>query len=377
MAERGSENLSVTCNCGGGVGVPRNLARSAAVAWRLLVLGALAYSILWLLNQVLVIALPLFIAMLVAAALIPVVQWLQARGVNRLLATIVVVLSVYASLFLIVFYLGEAISGQFGQVGDRFKEGVGELQRMILDGPLGVTENQLDRFVSSTLDQLRNRIGGARSAAVAGAVTALEVVAGLLLTLVLAFFLVKDGDRIIAWFLKHVPQEHSETYRAVGRRAWGTLGGYLRGTIVIATVDAIGIGLGLWAVGVPLILPLMALTFFGAFFPIIGATVAGLVAVLVALVSGGPTDALLVGAVVLAVQQFDSNFLEPVVMARAVPLHPVVILAVITAGFAVAGLVGAFVAVPLAAVASAVGNELRERRVILPGVEGVEPEPPS
>lgn len=197
---------------------------------------------------------------------------------------------------------------------------------------------------------------------VSGAVRTAEAVAGALLTFVVLFFFLKDGDRIAGYCLARVGPRHREDARAAGERAWGTLAGFIGGQVVIAAADAVGIGLGLVLIGVPLAGPLAILTFFGGFFPIVGATAAGLVAVLVGLVSGGLTDALLVLAVVFGVQQLESNVLEPVVMGRAVPLHPVVILVAIGAGTVLAGVVGAFLAVPLAAVAAAVGNELRVRR---------------
>jgi predicted PurR-regulated permease PerM len=149
--------------------------------------------------------------------------------------------------------------------------------------------------------------------------------------------------------------------RAVGRRAWTALAGFIRGTAAVALIDAIGIGIGLAIVGVPLVLPIAVLVFLGGFIPVIGAFVTGLLAVLVALAAGGLQQALIVLAIVVAVQQIESNVLQPVIMRRAVSLHPVVILAALTAGAALTGVVGAFLAVPIAAVASAVGNELRLR----------------
>ncbi len=150
----------------------------------------------------------------------------------------------------------------------------------------------------------------------------------------------------------------------------------MRGTALVALVDAIGIGVGLAILGVPLVLPIAVLTFFGGFIPVIGAFVAGLIAVLVALASTGElTTTLLVLAVVVGVQQFESNVLQPVIMRRAVSLHPVVILAALTAGGLLAGIIGAFLAVPIAAVLSAVGNELRLRHEAAARGEPIEDEP--
>ncbi|HUF32583.1 MAG TPA: AI-2E family transporter [Acidimicrobiales bacterium] len=350
-------------------GVPPNLERVAAIAWRVLLVAVAVVVVLVVLHLLIVIVLPIFIAVLIATALIPPVQWLVSKGWKRTLAAVAVVIPAYLAFFGVLVFLGAAVVRQFSELGDAFSEGLGDIQAWLIEGPLGLDESQIEDYSSRALEQLRGSTEQLTEQLTTGAVLALEVVAGFLIALVLGFFFVKDGDRITSWFMRHVRRDDEETVRATASRAWFSLGGYLRGTIVVSTVDAIGIGAGLIIVGVPLVIPLMILTFFGGFFPLVGATLAGGVAVIVALVSGGLTDALIILGVVLLVQQVESNFLEPVVMARAVALHPVVIIVVITTGAIVGGLVGAFVAVPLAAMVSAVGNELRARGVILPDVE--------
>ncbi|MDP8959110.1 MAG: AI-2E family transporter, partial [Actinomycetota bacterium] len=189
------------------------------------------------------------------------------------------------------------------------------------------------------------------------------------LTLPILFFFVKDGEQISGWFLRQVDEQYRDDVRALSRRAWQTVAAYLRGLAVVAFFDAVVIGIGLLVIGVPLVVPLVTLTFFGGFFPIVGAVLAGLLAVLVALVNGGLVDALAVLAVVLVVQQVEGDVLAPLVLGRAVQLHPLVILLALTAGAVVAGVVGAFLAVPTAAVLVAVGAEFRARR------EGAEAQP--
>lgn len=350
-------------------GVPPNLDRVAAVAWRLLLIAVAVVALLAVLKSMLVIVLPVFVGVLIATALVPPVQWLVGKGWKRTPAAVAVVVPAYLAFFGILTFLGAAVVGEFSELGDALSEGLEDMQDWLVEGPLGLDESQIEDYSSRALEQLRGSTEQLTEQVATGALLALEVVAGFLIALVLGFFFVKDGDRITAWFLRHVRRDDEETVRAAAGRAWFSLGGYLRGTIIISTVDAIGIGLGLVIVGVPLVVPLMILTFFGGFFPIVGATLAGGVAVIVALVSSGFTDAVIILGVVLVVQQVESNFLEPVVMAHAVRLHPVVIIVVITGGAVVGGIVGAFVAVPLSAMVSAVGNELRARRVILPDVE--------
>jgi putative heme transporter len=209
----------------------------------------------------------------------------------------------------------------------------------------------------------------------AGAVV-IQGITALALAIVLLFFFVKDGDQIVAWMIARTPDTHRATVRATGRRAWVALSGFVRGTAVVALVDAIGIGIGLAILGIPLVLPIAVITFFAGFIPVVGAFVAGLIAVLVALASTGDlvTTLLTLGVVVL-VQQFESNVLQPVIMRRAVSLHPVVILASLTAGGLLVGVIGAFLAVPVAAVLSAVGNELRLRHEATKRGEPLDDEP--
>jgi predicted PurR-regulated permease PerM len=187
-------------------------------------------------------------------------------------------------------------------------------------------------------------------------------VAGILLTLPLTFFFVKDGRRIATWLTdRMVPPAHRTLAFGVEEKAWQTLGGYLRGTALMGVIEGTIIGVTLVLIGAPLVLPLAVLTFFGAFFPLVGATLAGIVAGLVVLAANGLADALIVGAVVVAVQQLDGDVLAPFVLGRAVRLHPLVILLALTAGAVLGGAVGAFLAVPTTAVAVVATGELRAR----------------
>jgi predicted PurR-regulated permease PerM len=194
-------------------------------------------------------------------------------------------------------------------------------------------------------------------------VTVLGLLGALLTALVVAFFLNRDADSIATWLLDRlVPDEQRELVAAAGRRAGDTLRGYVQGVIIIGGLDAILIGIVLLVLDVPLAVPLAVLTFLGGFFPVVGATVAGGLAALVALVSGGWVQGLVVAGATVAIQQIDGNLLQPVIMGRAVNLHPLVILLVLTAGGLLAGIAGAFLAVPVTAAAAAIGNEVRLRR---------------
>ncbi|GHH02777.1 AI-2E family transporter [Comamonas sp. JC664] len=342
------------------------LTRSALFSGKLIVIAGAVVALVLLLARLYLIVLPSVVALLLATLLYPPVRWLSARKVPRALATllaVLVLLLVAAAVFLL---LVPRIVQEVSAAGSNMQAG--------LEGAIGwltqelpVSREQLDGLLQEGLAFLKSNAGRITSGVLAGANFAVQAMAGGLLTLTLLFFFVKDAEQLGGWVLARVSPSRRETVRAVGLRAWRTLSGYLRGVVIIAMVDAVGIGVGLAIIGVPLVLPLAALTFMGGFFPIVGATVAGFIAVLVALITSGPLDALLALGIVLGVQQLESNVLEPVVMGRAVPLHPVVILLSITAGGVLFGVAGAFLSVPVAAVLSAVGNELRlrnEARVI-------------
>lgn len=321
----------------------------------------MAGVVVWALSHVMLVVLPLLVALMLCTVLVPVARRLERA---RLPAAGAALLAVVGMAVLIAALLGLIVPRFVSQLG-ALNEDIAAGSRTALNlanDYLGISDAQARDLIDKGQEQLQDQAGSIGGGLLAGAVALGEFLTGAILTLVMTFFLVKDRKRITGWLLARTPHDHREMLRAVGRRAWHSLGGYFRGQAIIAAVDAIGIAIGLLIVGVPLVLPLAMLTFIGGFFPIVGAVAAGLVAALVALVDGGVTDALIILGVVIAVQQTEGNILEPVVLGRSVPLHPLVILIVITAGAVLAGVVGAFLSVPIAAVISAVGNELRLRR---------------
>jgi putative heme transporter len=349
------------------VDAPAPLARSASITWRVLLVAAGVVAFLWLFELLTLLFLPIIIALFFATILMGPVKSLAKRGVPRLAAAWLVLLGSLASLIGVIVFLAPQVTDEFEALGPTIEQGWEDIQDWLVDGPLGLSESQLEDYTQQAIDAISESTDLIAQQAFTGATLAIEVVAGILLTFVLLFFFLKDGDKMCAWFVGLLRQENREVARALGRRAWTAGGGYVRGTAFIAFVDALGIGLGLWIIGVPLVLPLAILTFFGGFFPLVGATVAGSIAVVVALVDGGLTPALLTLGVVLLVQQTESNILEPIVLSRAVRIHPVGVLAALTAGGVTAGLLGAFLAVPTVAVITAVASELRQRNIIGPG----------
>ncbi len=345
---------------------PLTLDRSAGFTWRALLVGLGVVVVATILSKLRLVVLPVIIALLVATILVPAVDALVRRGLHRLVAAWLVLLLSIGSFVGLGFALAPSIASEFSDLGDTLQEGRGEVEDFVADGPFGLEGGELDEYIERAGDQFGGRSSEIASSVLAGAVIAFELIAGLLLVVVLLFFFLKDGEKLTGFFLRQVRAEHHELVGALGRRAWAAAGGYVRGTALVALADAVIIGVGLLIIGVPLVLPLAILTFLGAFFPLVGATMAGIVAALVALVDGGVSEALLVTGLIVIVQQVEGDVLAPLVLGRAVKLHPVVILLGLTAGAVLGGLIGAFLAVPVIAVVVAVSSELRERGIIGP-----------
>lgn len=295
-------------------------------------------------------------ALFITNFLLPPVEWLRRHKFPSVLATLVVMLTALSLVAGAFTVLGPPIADEFSDLEESFAEGVDQVSQWLVDGPLAISETQIQDYLDRATSGLTGSTGRIAGTVAAGALRAAEFLVELLVTFVLVFFFLKDGPNIVTWFEEHTPTHRKADVSEIAQRAWSTLGGYIRGIAVIAFVDAVLIAIALAIIGVPLIPALAMLTFIGGFFPIVGAVVAGFVASLVALVTNGPLDAALVAGSILLIQQIEGNVLQPVLMSRAVHLHPVVILLSLTAGAALFGVVGAFLAVPIAAVAATTGN---------------------
>ena len=261
-----------------------------------------------------------------------------------------------------VFIIVPQVADELDALGQEARKGAEDVITWLTEGPLDLTQQEVDDYIDEASAQLSAQRGSLISGAFKGAYVVFEMIAGFLLTVVLVFFFVKDGKRISNAILNLFSEERRADIRTVGERSWTALGAYIRGTAIVGVVDAIFIGGGLLIMGVPLVVPLTIITFFAAFFPLVGAVVAGILATLVALVTKGFIAAAVIAGVTILVQQIEGDVLQPIVLGRAVNLHPLVILLSLTGGAIIAGVAGAFLAVPIAAVTTVVVGYMRDKK---------------
>ncbi len=346
---------------------------AAWIGWRFIVIVVAVGLLLYGMVQLRVVVLPIIVAAFLATLLGPLTDRLKRRGLRPAAAATLSLLSGVAVIGGAGAFIGYQVYGESDELADRATEGIDEIEEWLVTGPLALDEEAIDdarQSVSDALDENRDAI---TAGAIRAGSIALEVVTGLVLTVVLLFFMLKDGDRAGAFVADLVDERWSSNLRSLGVKVWRTMAGYLRGVAITGVVDGAVIGIGLAVLGVPLAAPLAVLTFLGAFIPLVGATLAGVLAVLVALVADGFTTALIVAGLVVLVQQIEGNLLAPIVLSRAVQLHAVTILLALTGGAILAGIIGAFLAVPIAAVGKTVIEHYRpERPDPVSGVEGAE-----
>ncbi len=351
--------------------VPGFLLDGAAWAWRFVVVAAAFYIALQLAVVLRVVLIPIFVAIVLAAVLSPVVEWLSGR-LPRLLATWLAILGAAAILGTIGFALAQPVTSATDDFLDQTDEVVADVEDWLQNGPLGLTESQVDDLSNRVSDQADGLASGLLDEPASTARLAAEVLGGIFLAVAAMFFALKDGPAMWRWVLDHIRPVRRTAVDEAGRAAVGTLQGWVRGVAITGVVDGALIGAAMLVLGVPSAITIAVITFFAAFFPIVGATVAGALAVAIAYTSEGPVVALILALVVLAVQQIEGDVILPVVMRHQVRLHPLVILVALGAGAAVAGLVGALLAVPLTAATVAAISAVRpedaaEHGIIVPG----------
>jgi putative heme transporter len=330
--------------------------------WSLrLILATAGLVLVWLLiAQLWSIVLPVLLAVILATVLWPPTNWLRRRRFPPALAAGISLLAALVVLAGLITVVSTSVSGSLGQIAQSASAGITAIQTWLAGPPLNLAQSQLDDVITSITTQLQQSISTISTSVLAGVSGFASGVVTAILTLVLAFLFVKDGPRFLPWVRVVAGDGAGGHIAEVLRRIWGTLGTFIRQQAQVSLIDAILIGGGLLVVGVPLAVPLAVLTFLGGFIPIVGAIVAGALAVLVALVSNGFSSALIVLAIVVAVQQIEGNVLQPMLQSRSLGLHSAVVLLAVTAGSTLYGIAGAFLAVPAVAAAAVVVRYLGE-----------------
>ncbi|MDO5701082.1 MAG: AI-2E family transporter [Bowdeniella nasicola] len=330
--------------------VPWSVRATAEWAWRTVViviaLAMLVYAMYWM--QIVVV--PVLVATLIAVLLEPVNQFLRRYfHFPRALAAITTVVGTLAAILGLLIFAGQSLIDGFSDIAESAVDGFNTFMTWLADGPLQIGQEQIQEARSQVVSQMQDHTSLIASGAMTVTTSVGQILSGALIAIFCLFFFLMEGRRIWLWCVRLLPVSARERTHEAAIRGWITLRGYARTQILVAFVDAIGIGVGAWLLGVPLYLPLGVLVFLGSFVPIVGALVTGTVAVLVALVAHGMSTAVLMLIVVLAVQQIEGNVLQPFLMGHAVSLHPVAVLLAVAGATYIAGIVGALFIVPIIA----------------------------
>ena len=335
------------------------LVRSGIYAWSVVGLLAIAVALLYMMGRISLVVVPLGLALFPAAVLYPAVRWLRSRGVPDAATAALVLLGFIAIVAGIFAFVIPQVTSEIDNLTESLTSGLERLRETLADGFLGLPPVQ----VSDLTDRLQEFATGegVQAGALSAAVTAGRFLAGLVLLLFALFFYLKDGPTIARWVRNLFPKRAREDAGNVIKISWETIGNYIRGQLLVALFDATFIGIGLAILGVPLAFPLAVLVLFGALFPVVGAVISGGIAVLVALATEGFGTALIALGIVLGVQQLEGNLLQPIILGKATALHPLAVIAALTIGGTLLGVLGAFIAVPIAAALARTVGYLRTR----------------
>jgi predicted PurR-regulated permease PerM len=323
--------------------------KTAAWAWRLLVILAALVALLWVIKRLEVIVVPLLLALMVSALLVPIVDWLDRRGAPRGGAVALVLLASFAILGgILAFVISQFVIGVPDLVNEVTRS-IDSTKRWLIEGPLHLSRQQIDNAGNAAIQALQNNQAKLTSGALSTAATITEILTAALLMMFTLIFFLYGGRNIWQYVTKIFPTDSRDRVRAAGAAGYHSLIGYIRATFLVALVDAAGVGTGLAIMSVPLALPLASLVFLGAFIPLVGAVLSGFLAVVVALLAKGFVYALITLGVLVAVNQLEAHILQPLVMGRAVSIHPLAVVVAISTGGVLAGIVGALLSVPTVA----------------------------
>ncbi|GGP76620.1 hypothetical protein GCM10010185_57960 [Saccharothrix coeruleofusca] len=349
-----------------------------------LALAAVGFVIVWwLIGKLWVVVMPVLLALLITTVLWPPARWLRARGLPPALAATAVLLAGLGVLGGVLALISTSIASGVPEIAESATRALQQAREWMAGPPLNLGDSQLDQLLQQGTDQLQASVGSIANGLLTGVGTVTSGIVTGILALLLAFLFVKDGPRFAPWLRGVIGERAGKHVTVVLERVWTTLGDFIRTQAIVSLVDAVLIGLGLVVLGVPLAVPLAALTFLGGFVPIVGAFVAGALAVLVALVSNGLTAAVIMLVIVVVVQQVEGNVLQPVLQSRSLRLHAAVVLLGVTAGSSLYGIAGAFLAVPVVAAAAVVlrylgeviDHDTEERATAEPPEPATKPEP--
>lgn len=328
--------------------------RIILIAGALLVIG-------WVIGALWVILFPVVIAIIVSTVLQPVAAWLRRHRVPAALAAVIVLLAFIAAVFGLFAILAPQIAGQAPELARSASAGLQRIRDWLTEGPLSFSEGQITRAIEAVQEKLRESATAISSGVFSTLGAATSALVNIVLVLMLTFYFVKDGHKFLPWVTSLGGRTAGEHAAELLHRTWDTLGGFIRTQTIVALIDAVIIGIGLSILGVPLAVPLAIVTFFGAYIPIIGALISGVLAVLVTLVTNSPRDALVALILVLVVQQLEGNVISPWLQGKNLNLHAAVVLLAVTLGGSLFGITGAFLAVPVAATLAEVFRYVNER----------------
>ncbi|WP_051828027.1 AI-2E family transporter [Streptomyces bicolor] len=370
--------------------VPWGVRVAAEAGWRLLVLAGTLWVLMRVISAVQLVVLAFVIALLLTALMQPSVAWLMRRGLPRGLATALTAILGFVVIGLMGWFVTWQVMENIDNLSDQVQDGIDELRNWLLNSPFHVTDKQINDIAENLREAIGANTDAITSAGLEGVTVIVEALTGILLAAFSTLFLLYDGKRIWQWTLKLVPAAARPGVAGAGPRAWETLTAYVRGTVMVALIDAVFIGIGIYFLDVPMAVPLAVFIFLFSFIPLVGAVASGALAVVVALVTQGVFTAVMTLVVVLAVQQIEGHVLQPFILGRAVRVHPLAVVLSVAAGGMVAGIGGAVVAVPLVAVTNTIVGYLRAysqeaalryapepRGATAVGVASADPPPPS
>ncbi|MFC5215100.1 AI-2E family transporter [Streptomyces coerulescens] len=339
--------------------VPWGVRVAAEAGWRLLVLAGTVWVLMRVISAVQLVVLAFVIALLLTALMQPSVAWLTRRGVPSGPATALTAILGFVVIGLMGWFVTWQVMENIDNLSDQVQDGIDELRNWLLNSPFHVTDKQINEIAENLREAIGANTDEITSAGLEGVTVIVEALTGILLAAFSTLFLLYDGKRIWQWTLKLVPAAARPGVAGAGPRAWATLTAYVRGTVLVALIDAVFIGIGIYFLDVPMAVPLAVFIFLFSFIPLVGAVASGALAVVVALVTQGIFTAVMTLAVVLAVQQIEGHILQPFILGRAVRVHPLAVVLSVAAGGMVAGIGGAVVAVPLVAVSNTIVGYLR------------------